>query len=66
MIELKEVVKSFDGFRALDGLSLHVPRGSVYGLVGPNGAGKTTAIKHIAGILRGGQRRGARGRRGRF
>ncbi|HIV22058.1 MAG TPA: ABC transporter ATP-binding protein [Candidatus Scatomorpha stercorigallinarum] len=52
MIELKEVVKSFDGFRALDGLSLHVPRGSVYGLVGPNGAGKTTAIKHIAGILR--------------
>ena len=39
MIELKEVVKSFDGFRALDGLSLHVPRGSVYGLVGPNGAG---------------------------
>lgn len=52
MIELKEVVKSFDGFRALGGLSLHVPRGSVYGLVGPNGAGKTTAIKHIAGILR--------------
>ena len=52
MIELREVVKSFDGFRALDGLSLHVPRGSVYGLVGPNGAGKTTAIKHIAGILR--------------
>lgn len=52
MIELKEVVKSLDGFRALDGLSLHVPRGSVYGLVGPNGAGKTTAIKHIAGILR--------------
>lgn len=52
MIELKDIVKTFDGFRALDGLSLNVPRGSIYGLVGPNGAGKTTAIKHMAGILR--------------
>lgn len=36
MIELKNVTKTFDGFRALDGLSLTVPTGGIYGLVGPN------------------------------
>ena len=44
MIEVKNVVKSFDGFRALDGLTMTVPHGAVYGLVGPNGAGKSTII----------------------
>ena len=52
MIELKDVVKDFGSFRALDGLSLSVPSGSVYGLVGPNGAGKSTAIRHLTGIFR--------------
>ena len=52
MIEMKELKKSFGGFQALDGLSLTVPDGSVYGLVGPNGAGKTTAIKHLTGVYR--------------
>ena len=52
MIEIKELRKSFGGFPALDGLSLTVPTGSVYGLVGPNGAGKTTAIKHLTGVYR--------------
>ena len=52
MIEVKNVVKSFDGFRALDGLTMTVPRGAVYGLVGPNGAGKSTVIRHLAGIYR--------------
>lgn len=52
MIEVKELVKSFDGFRALDGLNMNVPKGAVYGLVGPNGAGKSTAIRHMAGIYR--------------
>ena len=52
MIEIKELKKSFGGFPALDGLSLTVPTGSVYGLVGPNGAGKTTAIKHLTGVYR--------------
>ncbi|MGI5936877.1 MAG: ABC transporter ATP-binding protein [Oscillospiraceae bacterium] len=52
MIQVKDVVKTFDGFRALDGLSIHVPRGAIYGLVGPNGAGKTTIIRHITGIYR--------------
>ena len=39
MLEMKNVTKTFDGFKALDDLSLTVPRGAVYGLVGPNGAG---------------------------
>lgn len=52
MIEVRNVVKEFDGFRALDGLTLTVPKGSVYGLVGPNGAGKSTIIRHLTGIYR--------------
>ena len=39
MIEVRNLVKTFDGFRALDGLNITVPTGTVYGLVGPNGAG---------------------------
>ena len=52
MLEAKNVVKTFDGFRALDGLTMTVPKGAVYGLVGPNGAGKSTIIRHLAGIYR--------------
>ena len=52
MIEVRDVVKEFDGFAALDGASLSVPTGSVYGLVGPNGAGKSTIIRHLTGIYR--------------
>ena len=52
MIEVKELVKSFDGFRALDGLNMTVPTGSIYGLVGPNGAGKSTLLRHITGVWR--------------
>ena len=52
MIEAKNVVKTFDGFRALDGATLTVPKGAVYGLVGPNGAGKSTIIRHLTGVYR--------------
>ena len=52
MIEVGGVVKRFDGFAALDGATLTVPSGSVYGLVGPNGAGKSTLIRHLTGIYR--------------
>ncbi len=52
MIKARDVVKTFDGFRALDGFNMSVPKGSVYGLVGPNGAGKSTIIRHLTGIYR--------------
>ena len=52
MIEVKHVVKSFDGFHALDGLTMTVPQGAIYGLVGPNGAGKSTILRHLAGVYR--------------
>lgn len=52
MIQVQSVTKSFDGFKALDGLNMTVPKGSVYGLVGSNGAGKTTLIRHLCGIYR--------------
>ena len=52
MLEAKNVVKTFDGFRALDSLNMTVPKGAVYGLVGPNCAGKSNIIRHLAGIYR--------------
>ena len=52
MIEVRDAFKKFDGFAALDGASVMVPKGSVYGLVGPNGAGKSTLIRHLTGIYR--------------
>ncbi len=50
MIEIMNVVKTFDGFRALDELTMTVPTGSIYGLLGPNGAGKSTLLRHITGV----------------
>ena len=52
MIETRGLCKTFGGVRALDGLTMHVERASIYGLVGPNGAGKTTLLQHVAGVLR--------------
>ena len=52
MIEVSNVSKSFDHFKALENLNLTVKKGSIYGLVGTNGSGKTTIIKHITGILK--------------
>ncbi len=52
MIRTEHVTKTFDGMKALDDLSVTVPKGSVYGLIGPNGAGKTTLLRHITGIYR--------------
>ena len=52
MIQVQNITKSFDGFRALDDLSFTVPHGAVYGLVGPNGAGKSTVLRCITGIYR--------------
>lgn len=52
MIEIRELVKTFDVFAALDGASLTVPQGAIYGLVGPNGAGKSTLLRHLTGVYR--------------
>lgn len=52
MIRITDVVKDFDGFRALNHLDMHVPKGAIYGLVGPNGAGKSTIIRHITGAYK--------------
>lgn len=50
-LELRNVSKSFGTFHAVQGLSLSVPVGSVYGFLGPNGAGKTTSLRMILGML---------------
>ena len=52
MIEVRGPKKTFDGFAALDGASLTVPPGAIYGLVGPNGAGKSTLLRHLTGVYR--------------
>ena len=52
MLELKNVTKTFGAVKALDDLTMTVPRGAVYGLVGPNGAGKSTAIRCLLGVYR--------------
>ena len=52
MIQVNNVVKEFDGFRALDGVNMNVNKGDIYGLVGPNGAGKSTLIRHLTGVYR--------------
>lgn len=51
-LELIDISKTFGRVRAVDGLSLEVPEGSLFGLIGPNGAGKTTTFGLIAGFLR--------------
>lgn len=50
-LEIRDVTKAFGGFQALDGVSLTVPKGSLYGLIGPNGAGKSTLFSVISGFM---------------
>jgi branched-chain amino acid transport system ATP-binding protein len=50
ILNVAKLSKRFGGFYALDGLSFHVTRGEILGLVGPNGSGKTTAINVISGL----------------
>jgi len=52
VVELERLTRRFGAKVALDGLSLRVPRGSVFGIVGANGAGKTTLLRHLLGLLR--------------
>jgi len=51
ILEIKNVHKAYSNHKALDGVSLKVPKGSIFGLLGPNGAGKTTLIRIITQII---------------
>ncbi len=50
VLQTNSLCKQYRSFRALDNLTMHVPKGSIYGLVGKNGAGKTTLIRLISGL----------------
>lgn len=52
MIQVNNVTKTFGDFTALNNLTMHVEKGSIYGLVGPNGAGKSTIIRHLCGVYK--------------
>ena len=52
VLTTNQVVKQYKHFKALNGLSLHVPKGAIYGFVGKNGSGKTTLIRVISGLQR--------------
>ena len=52
IIIAQNITKDFDGFKAVDGLSLQVKKGEVFGFLGPNGAGKTTFINIMVGLLK--------------
>ena len=51
LLTVEHVTKQYAGHKALDDVSLAIPKGSVYGLLGPNGAGKTTTVKLLTGVL---------------
>jgi ABC-2 type transport system ATP-binding protein len=51
LVEVEDIVKSYDGVTAVDHVSFSIPAGTIYGLLGPNGAGKTTTIRMLMRIL---------------
>ena len=51
-IETRKLYKTYGPRKVVDGLSLHVPKGCVYGFIGPNGAGKSTTMKMLLGLVR--------------
>ena len=52
VIQTRNLTKTYGSVRALDGLSLTIPRGGVYGVLGPNGAGKSTLFRILLGLIR--------------
>ena len=51
VVEIENIAKTYDGVKAVDGVSLAIPSGTIYGLLGPNGAGKTTTIRMLMRII---------------
>lgn len=51
VIEIRELKKSFGSTKAVDGISIDIPKGSIYGILGPNGSGKTTLIRMLCGVI---------------
>ena len=52
LLRLDGVTRHFGGVKAVDGISLEIPEGEIFGLIGPNGAGKTTLVNLTTGYLR--------------
>ena len=52
ILQTTDLSKSFHNQKAVDHVSLHIEKGTVYGLLGPNGAGKSTTLKMLAGVLK--------------
>lgn len=52
MIETKNLTKTYKAFTAVDHVSLHIKKGSIYGFLGPNGAGKSTTMKIIMSLVK--------------
>jgi len=50
VVEVQDLVKDYNGFKAVDGVTFHVAQGEIFGLLGPNGAGKTTTILMLLGM----------------
>ncbi len=51
-VEIRDLTKTYGMIRAIDGLTLNINQGEIFGLLGPNGSGKTTTMKIISGILK--------------
>ncbi|URZ02001.1 ABC transporter ATP-binding protein [Clostridium felsineum] len=52
IVETKELVKDFKGFKAVKGIDLKIKKGTIYGFLGPNGAGKSTTIRMLLGLVK--------------
>ena len=52
MIKINNLIKEFDGFKAVNGITTSIEEGHVFGLVGTNGAGKSTLLRMISGVLK--------------
>jgi branched-chain amino acid transport system ATP-binding protein len=52
LLDVKALSRSFDGLKAVSGLSFDVSSGDIFGIIGPNGAGKTTAVNLVSGVIK--------------